>query len=230
MVVLWILGILLALILLILFLRVGVHVSFGEQLKVDAFVGPVKIGILPKKEKTKKREKPKKEKPKKEKKKSAEDEKPKEKKKLGLTFDDVRSAIPAFFDAIKSTLRKTRMRMRIDPMRLSLTFGGDDPAKVSEMYGWASTAMWTLMPQLENVIRIPNPSIHLDVDFQAASTKAEGEAGISFQIRDFFAIGFAGARPALKWFLAFKKAKKLRDAEQNKNQTNQTNEAEIKKG
>lgn len=125
------------------------------------------------------------------------------------------------------------MRMRIDPMRLSLTFGGDDPAKVSEMYGWASTAMWTLMPQLENVIRIPDPSIHLDVDFQAPSTKAEGEVGISFQIRDFFAIGFAGAKPALKWFLAFKKAKKLRDAEEKKNQTNQnnqTNEAEIKKG
>lgn len=220
MVALWILGILLALILLILFLRVGVHISFGEQLKVDACAGPMKIAIIPKKEKAKKKEKPKKEKKKKEKN-ATDEEKPKEKKKLGLTFEDIRTAIPALFDAIKGALRKTRQRMKIDPMRLSLTFGSDDPAKTSEMYGWASTAMWTLMPQLEQWMRIPNPSIHLDVDFNAESTKAEGEVGISFQIRDFFAIGFAAAKPVLKWFIAFKKAKKLREAEQKNNDAKQ---------
>ncbi|MDO4810896.1 MAG: DUF2953 domain-containing protein [Eubacteriales bacterium] len=216
MIALWILGILLALILLLLFLRVGVHIAFGDVLKMDAFAGPFKIAILPKKTKPKKKEKPKKEK----KKEPAEEDKPKEKKKPGLTFTDVRSAIPAFFEAIKNTLHRTRMRMRIDPMRLAITFGSDDPAKTAEMYGWAGTAMWTLMPRLEELIRIPNPSIHLDVDFQASSTKVEGEMGISFQIRDFFAIGFAGAKPALKWFVAFKKAKKLREAEEN-TQTNQ---------
>ena len=48
---LWILGILLALILLLLFLRVGVHITFGEALKVDACVGPVRIAVVPKKKK-----------------------------------------------------------------------------------------------------------------------------------------------------------------------------------
>lgn len=228
MVALWILGILLALILLILFLRVGVRITFGEQLKVDACAGPVKIAIIPKKEKPKK-EKPKKEPKPKKKKKETEEEKPKEKKKLGLTFEDIRTAIPALFEAIKGALRKTRQRMRIHPLQLSLTFGSDDPAKTSEMYGWASTAVWTLMPQLEQLMRIPDPHIHLDVDFQAVSTKAEGEVGISFQIRDFFAIAFAAAKPVLKWFFAFKKAKKLREAEQKKEET-KANEASIKKG
>lgn len=225
MVALWILGILLALILLILFLRVGVHAAFGDELKVDLFIGPAKIAMIPKKEKPKKEAKPKKEKKKKTK---SEDEKPKEKKKLGLTFQDICSLIPTVFEAIKKTLKKTGQRMRIDPMRLSLIFGSDDPAKTAEMYGWASTAMWTLMPQLEMLIKIPNPSIHLDVDFQATSTKAEGELGISFQIRDFFAIGFSAANPLLKWFLAFKKAKRLKEAEQKSNQSNenkQTTEA-----
>ena len=46
---LWILGILLALILLLLFLRVGVHIAFGGALKVDACVGPVRIAVVPKK-------------------------------------------------------------------------------------------------------------------------------------------------------------------------------------
>ena len=201
---LWILGILLALILLLLFLRVGVHITFGEALKVDACVGPVRIAVVPKK------------------KTPPAEEKPKEKKKTGLTFADIRTAVPALFEAVKGALRKTRQRMRIDPMRLSLTFGSDDPAKTSEMYGWAGTAVWTLMPQMEQLMKIPDPSIHLDVDFQAVSTKAEGEVGISFQIRDFFAIAFAAAKPVLKWFFAFKKAKRLREAEQKTEQTKQT--------
>ena len=63
---LWILGILLALILLLLLLRVGVHVRFGDALCVTAMAGPVRLQLVPKPEK-KKPEKPKKEKPVKEK-------------------------------------------------------------------------------------------------------------------------------------------------------------------
>ena len=32
--------------------------------------------------------------------------------------------------------------------------------------------------------------------------------GLSFQIRDFFAIGWAFARPLLRWFMAMRKRKK----------------------
>lgn len=212
---LWILGILLALILLLLFLRVGVRLTFGDALRVDARVGPVRIAVVPKKKKPEGKVKKEKDAP-------PAEEKPKEKKKTGLTFEDIRKAVPALFEAVKGALRKTRQRMRIDPMRLSLTFGGDDPAKTSEMYGWASTVMWTLMPQLEQFLKIPDPSIHLDVDFQAVSTRAEGEVGISFQIRDFLAIALAAGKPVLKWYRAFKKAKRLREAEQKTEQTKQT--------
>ena len=66
-------------------------------------------------------------------------------------------------------------------------------------------------------MRIPDPYIHLDVDYSAAETKAEGEVGLSFQIRDLFAIGFAFGIPVLKWLLRWKKEKKLREevAEEN---------------
>ena len=47
MVALWILGILLALILLVLFLRVGVRIAFGDELRVTAAAGPVRIQIVP---------------------------------------------------------------------------------------------------------------------------------------------------------------------------------------
>lgn len=108
---LWILGILLALILLLLLLRVGVHVRFGDALCVTAMAGPVRLQLVPKPEK-KKPEKPKKEKPVKEK--PAEEKR----KKLDLTPGDIRSALPALWESLKRGLRKTRKRLRIDPMRL----------------------------------------------------------------------------------------------------------------
>ena len=43
MVALWILGILLLLILVLLFLRVGVRLQFGEELRVTAIAGPIRL-------------------------------------------------------------------------------------------------------------------------------------------------------------------------------------------
>lgn len=210
MVALWILGILLALILLVLFLRVGVRIAFGDELRVTAVAGPLRLQIVPRPQR-----KPKKEKKPKEKSEKKPQEAPKEKKKLGLTPGDIRSALPYLWQSLKGALRKTRQRLRVDPLRLSLVLGGEpDPAASAETYGWISAAVWTFMPRLEELMRIPDPYIHLDVDYSAAETKAEGEVGLSFQIRDLFAIGFAFGIPVLKCLLRWKKEKKLREEAQ----------------
>lgn len=57
MVALWILGILLALIVAALFLRVGVRIAFGNELRVTAAAGPVRIQIVPSPPKSQKTEK-----------------------------------------------------------------------------------------------------------------------------------------------------------------------------
>ena len=200
MVALWILGILLALIVAALFLRVGVRIAFGQELRVTAAAGSVRIQIVPSPPK----------KPKKQKKQKAA---PREKRKLGLTPGDIRSALPYLWKSLQGGLRKTRQRLRIDPMQVSVILGGEeDPAASAETYGWISAAVWTFMPRLEELMRIPDPYIHLDVDYNARETRAEGEIGLFFQIRDLFAIGFAFGIPALKWLLRWKKEKKLREA------------------
>lgn len=205
MVALWILGILLLLILVLLLLRVGVRLQFGEELRVTAIAGPIWLQLVPEPEK-KKPDKPKKEKaPKKKKEKTPEDGE--KKRSLGLTFRDIRSALPALWESLKRGLRKTRQRLRIDPMHLSVCFGGDDPAQVAELYGWANTAMWTVMPEMERLTRMPNPHIHLETDFTASETHISGEVGLSFRIGDLLAIGFAFAGPALRWYRAFRKEK-----------------------
>ena len=56
-VVLWILGILLALLVLLCLTRVGVHALFGDALALDAKIGPFRIHILPGQKQDKKREK-----------------------------------------------------------------------------------------------------------------------------------------------------------------------------
>ena len=206
MVALWILGILLALIVAVLFLRVGVRIAFGQELRVTAVAGPVRrqIGPSPQKKHKEKKNPP-------EKQKAA----PREKRKLGLTPGDIRSALPYLWKSLKGALRKTRQRLRVDPLRLSLVLGGEpDPAASAETYGWISAAVWTFMPRLEELMRIPDPYIHLDVDYSAAEIKAEGEVGLSFQIRDLFAIGFAFGIPVLKWLLRWKKEKKPREEAQ----------------
>lgn len=183
--------------------RVAGHRRGGASAPADRAQAP---------EKAQKEKKPKKPKEKQEEKPQGA---PKEKKKLGLTFADIRSALPYLWQSLKGALRKTRQRLRVDPLRLSLVLGGEpDPAASAETYGWLSAAVWTFMPRLEELMRIPDPYIHLDVDYSAAETKAEGEVGLSFQIRDLFAIGFAFGIPVLKWLLRWKKEKRLREEAQ----------------
>ena len=58
----------------------------------------------------------------------------------------------------------------------TLVIGGDDPAETAQRYGYASTAVWTVMPRLEELMTIRHPHIHVGVDFTGVPTKAEVEA------------------------------------------------------
>lgn len=209
----YILGGIVLLLLIIWLLRVGVEIVFGQELRVTVKLGPVKMTLLPKPDK------PKKEKKEKKKKKAALDQKPaekKEKKKFPFTFVDIRSAVPVLFEALQKALGKIRRRMRVDPLDICIIFAGDDPAKVAEDYGWANSAMWTMMPQLERLIHIPDPHIHLGVDYERYALQAEGRLGISFRVGDLIIIAFTLAVPVLKWYLNWRK-KNAPQKEETKN-------------
>ena len=151
MVALWIIGGILLLLILLLLLRVGVHLRFGEQLELTVIAGPARIRLLPRPEKTETEQKTKQKK--KAKGEAQEEKEPaKQREKLSLSFEDIRSALPYLWEGLKRALARTRRRMRIDPLRLSVIFAGEDPAAVAQTYGWASSAMWTLMPQLERLL------------------------------------------------------------------------------
>ena len=181
-------------------------------------MGVFSYAILPKQEKKKKEKKKKPEQT------ETKPEKGEKKQKLNLTAADIRSAVPAVWESLRKGLSKTGSKMTIDPLRLSVIFGGDDPADTAEWYGWASSALWTLMPQLQEKMRIPHPQIHLGMDFQAEKTKVEGKVRIRYRVGGLVSIGAAFARPVLKWFMAFRKKQKQALPKNIKNPNNDSNE------
>ena len=127
-----IIGMILLLFLLLSLLRVGVIVDFGGELRVRLRVGPVKLTVLPRKEK-------------KAQKKAAEaagktpEEKTKPKAAGGhrlpkLSFPELRELAGTVLGALKRTLRRTCRRTRIDPLEVGVIFAGDDPADTAQTY------------------------------------------------------------------------------------------------
>ena len=99
-----------------------------------------------------------------------------------------------------------RQRLLIDPLELSAVLpGAMDPAGAAELYGYINAGMWTVMPQLEQLTRIPDPGLHVEVDFDSEQLRLTGRLGVSLQIRDLFAIGWAFAKPVIRWLLAMRK-------------------------
>ena len=95
---LWIIGGILLLLILLLLLRVGVHLRFGEQLELTVIAGPARIQLLPRPEKTETEQKTKQ---KKKAKREAQEKKPaKQREKLSLSFEDVRSALPYLWEGL----------------------------------------------------------------------------------------------------------------------------------
>ena len=205
MIALYIVGGILLLLVLLLFLRIGVEIAWGEETQIWAKVGFVRKQLAPKQDRP-----PKKKETKKEKTPAAAENQPKPKKRFKPTFADVKALFPALKESLQKGLRKTRRRVKIDPLEASVTFGGPDPAEVAEYYGWGNAAVWTVMPELERLTRMPDPHIHLDMNYDAEKTTTRGRAGLRLQIRDVLAISIAFGLPLYRWYRQAAKAQKTR--------------------
>ena len=92
----------------------------------------------------------------------------------------------------------------MEPLRLSLILGGrEDPAAAAKLYGELNAAVWTGMPQLERLLDIPDPRIHIEVDFDAEESRTEGSVGAAIRIGTALAVGFGIGIPALRWLLHY---------------------------
>ena len=115
---------------------------------------------------------------------------------------------------MRNGLNRTRRGVRIHPMDLCVTLGGqEDPAAAAQLYGEAHAGVWAVMPVLERLLVIPEPHIHIGIDFNASETKVEGELGVTARVGTLLAVGATVAFPALKWFLRYRKKQKKQPPE-----------------
>lgn len=211
-----------ALLLLLLWTRVGVHaVMRGGMLTVDAKIGWFRIRILPGKQKDslKDSQRKKEKTSRKEKKTAAQTTKEKPKKKNKIAFVDIKDAVKTLWPPLKRALDRTRRGIRIHPLTLSLTVGAaNDPAGGAELYGYLHAGVWTAMPLLERLLVIPEPSIHIGIDFDAPDTSVEGEVGFSARIGTLLRVALTIGIPALRWFLRWRKKTRQPSAPQTAEQ------------
>lgn len=158
-----VIGIILLILLLIASVRVRALARFGEKTELTLFVGPFRMTLLPEKEKKPAPDG---------RKKAAEEKKTEETGKKRwklpkLTRAEKKDLIRVAFAALRETARRACKRLCINPFEILVVFGGEDPADIAQHYGYANALMWGVMPQLEDLFRIPDPSLHLRMDYSA---------------------------------------------------------------
>ena len=184
--VLWVLGILALVAVLLLRARIRVLLSMRRRaLALTVRAGFLRVQILLREERPK--EKAPAEKPRKRPEKKEKEESPARR----ITFAQIRLALrtvpPLIWKMLKRILRGTR----IDPLEIYISIGGrEDPAKAAEQCGYVLTAIWGIMPRLEQILIIPEPFLDVEPDFDAAQTSIEGELGISIRIGTLIAAAF----------------------------------------
>ena len=206
----WILGVLIFLIALLCWTRAGVLVTLGEPLRVEVKAGWLRFQVVPGKKRRPRKKPPKK----KEEASSGEDGAEGKKKRPSFSLEEIWDAVRTLAPPLKRALGRTRRGIRVAPLRLSLALGGqEDPASAAKLYGELNAAVWAGMSVLEQLLDIPDPRIHTEVDFNAEKTRTEGTLGITIRIGTALAVGAGIAVPALRWFLrCMKKHRKKKPA------------------
>lgn len=133
--------------------------------------------------------------------------KPKEKKPLPTpTVQEIKEAVGQLWPPLKKALQRMCRGVRIDPLRCSVTVGGeDDPAAAAELYGYLHAGVWSALPVLEQLLVIPDPYVHIGIDFDAKETVAEGTLALTARIATLLHIALTVAVPALRWFRQYQK-------------------------
>ena len=158
---LWILLIIALLLTAFNLLRVGVDAEYdGEGLFLRLKAGPVKITILPKKDKPEKPKKKKKEK----------QPKTEKSKESPLTLPTLLKLVRPALEALGSFRRK----LSVDLLRLHARVGTSDPYNTAMTFAYLQSAVYGLHPLVERALNVKERDVWLTPDFTSDSIAAEG--------------------------------------------------------
>jgi len=147
-----------ALLVVILLSRHGIAVQYdADGLKVDIFLGPVKIKLLPRQKGKEKRQK--------KSRKSRSEKKPTSQSEPQTERGGKVQLIKDIYAAVRESLYRFRKKLLVNELIIRYQAAGSDPAKVAMMYGYANAAAGAVIPMLEQVFRIKKRSVSVTVDF-----------------------------------------------------------------
>ncbi|MCQ2452585.1 MAG: hypothetical protein MJ075_05570 [Oscillospiraceae bacterium] len=176
-------GIVIAVLLVIGFLRGGACAEYSEKgFELTVIFGPIRLKLLPAQSKSSKKEKkPKKtktkEKPQREKRNEKKAESGKNKKKGG-TLSKVLNVLPTVFD----TIGRFFHLLSIDELTLHYSVAGDDPYKVAMQYGAMGGSLGLLGPMLVNNLKVKKWDVSFEPCFigqpEAVYVKAQATIAV----------------------------------------------------
>lgn len=170
-------ALILAALLLLGQIRFGAQVlysSAGVTLKLK--IGPVKITLLPQKEKKRPEKKPKKPK------KAAEGPPLGPEEIIAL----VKQALPVVLEAAGRLKRK----IRVDRLYLDVAVGGEDPAAAATAYGGLNAAIGMIWPLVEQNLHVKDRRIRTRADFLETRTRVDLDAAATLTVGQALALAF----------------------------------------
>ena len=188
-------------------LRIGGRVRYGQEgLFVTALIGPLRIRLLPAKEKPakkkiKKEKKPKKEKPPKER-------KPPPEGQPG-TLSRLMKLLPIAAQAAGALKRK----IRINDLKLTLIWGGTDAAAAALGYGRANAALGMIWPLLDHNFKVKRHEFQIELDYARTEPAVELQAAVTMTVGQAAALTVRyGAKALITWVKSGKTAGKRQEA------------------
>lgn len=173
-------ALILAALLLLGQIRFGAQVLYSSAgVKLKLKIGPVKITLLPQKEKKRPEKKPKKSK---KPKKAAEGPPLGPEEIIAL----VKQALPVALEAAGRLKRK----IRVDRLYLDVAVGGEDPAAAATAYGGLNAAIGMIWPLVEQNLHVKDRRIRTRADFLETRTRVDLDAAATLTVGQALALAF----------------------------------------
>lgn len=167
----------LAVLILICFLRIGVVAMYSEDgFILDAYIGPVTLKIFPS-DKAKKKDK--------KSKKTKKEKTPEDAVKPGR-LESLRSQLPS----IKIALSRLKRKLLINELIIYFMAAGTDPAATALHFGAASAGYGMILPILENNFNIKKRDLRASINFEVSEPYIYIKARLSLAVWEVIYVTF----------------------------------------
>ncbi len=207
-----IIGIVLLLLFLLLQIRVGAALEYGQDnLQVRVCLGSGQIRIYPRAATEKKPKKKKKQTKTSDKSEQAAEDTRKKGKKISL--DQLLNLAQRFVPLALEAAGCLWDKLVMDDLQLSITVGSNDPADAAMLYGEIHSGVAALWGPVNQIFHVKNGRAHVGIDFESDSIVLYGKTVISIKIGQILWIALYFGIKALKQLFRYRKTQKMKAQE-----------------